>query len=67
MHQLAQAVADAEGAPKSVVEAEIMESIALSLARSAAFAVIRRRPPKPDVPIKDVQRIIAGSGGTLDQ
>ena len=67
LHQLAQAVADAEGVSKSVVKAELMEAIALFLSRSAASAVTRRRPPKPDFPMARVWRIIAGSGGLLEQ
>ena len=66
IHQLAQAIADAEGISKASAKADIMEEIALSLARSAASAVARRRPPKPDFPLAGIRRIVAGSGFTLE-
>ena len=66
IHQLARAIADAEGISKASAKSEIMEDIAISLARSAASAVIRRRPPRPDFPLAGIRRIVAGSGLALE-
>ena len=66
IHQLAQAIADAEGISKASAKADIMEEIAISLARSAASAVARRRPPQPDFPLAGIRRIVAGSGLSLE-
>ena len=66
LHQIAQAVADAEGISKSLVKAEVMEQLPISLARSAARAIVRRRRPAADHPLKKVRRIVAGTGGVLE-
>ena len=66
LHQIAQAVADAEGISKSVVKAEMMEQLAISLARSAARAIVRRRRPTADYPLKKIRRIVAGTGGVVE-
>ena len=45
LHKLAKAVAQAEGTDHAKCKDEILQRIALSLARHGASAVKRRRPP----------------------
>ena len=66
LHQVAQAVADAEGISKSAVKADMMEQLARSLARSVARAIVRRRRPTADYPLRNIRRIVAGTGGVLE-
>lgn len=66
LHQIAQAVADDEGISKSVLKAEMMEQLAISLARSAARAIVRRTRPAADHPLRKNRRVVAGTGCILE-
>ena len=59
INQIAKAVADTEEVPVGQIKTEIMESISLSIARSLAAAVARRRPRRRHGPPGLILRTMA--------
>ncbi len=60
--QIADAIADAEGIPKSKIKADMMEEISISIARSVVRAVLRRPPAGSRRHAGNVARVLAAAG-----